>query len=150
MSERNSSNRRSSNAAYFHKWYDQKKDALSEARKKRYKTDPEYRKKCIANARRYRQRKAEERQDIPPQYKYSSRDAADAVGVTTNDLRAWRLRDHYPTPMTVLGRQYFTETQVALLQRLNNFLTQHGPRIKQEDRPAFEDLKALIAANWES
>lgn len=136
------------NRSPFGKWYDQHKDSLSEKRKQKYQDDPEYRKKAIARARRYRQDKSKSRTDLPHEYKYSAREAADTLGVTTNELRAWRLRDHYPTPFELLGRTYFTEKQVSLLKNLENFLSSKGPKIKQSDREDFENLKAMIYANW--
>lgn len=135
---------------YFRKWYGAKKDAISEARKTKYHTDPEYRAKALANARKQRQaRNDKTRPEALRTFKYSAREAADLIGCTTNELRAWRVRDYYPTPFYWAGRTYYSEMQVQLMQKLQAFLEANGPRIKQDDREAFEDLKTLIATNWE-
>ncbi len=45
--------------AYFATYYEKKKAEISETRKNRYRSDPEYRAKCIALAKAYAKKKAE-------------------------------------------------------------------------------------------
>ena len=57
-------NEESSRSLYYSTYYSERRETLSERRKRRYRDDPEYREKAKANAREYRQKKKAEREQL--------------------------------------------------------------------------------------
>lgn len=130
----------------FSKWYEGNKDKLSQQRKERYRTDPEYRQKVIQRSLEHRMAKRGD--EIPPGYEHHMAGAAEIIGVTIWSLREWRKKNYFPEPLEFKGRRWFTGNQLQLLIRLRQFFDQRGVRTRAADKADLSDLVDLIYGNW--
>lgn len=128
----------------YKRWYEKHKQALSDKRKNRYKTDSEYREKALEN----RRRNVKAQEPLPPKYEFNFQQAADELGVSIWRLREWRRRGYYPQPFEHGRSQYFTQTQLDSMTKLRNFLNTTQGRFTEEAKDHLQDLVNLIYANW--
>lgn len=60
-----------SNESYYQQWYRENRDRIREKRRKRWKNDPEYRRKNRANKRKHRRKRREERENQREEFEES-------------------------------------------------------------------------------
>lgn len=136
------------NANPFGSWYQKNKKSLSDKRKERYKSDPEYRAKAIENRKRQIERTPKMRDLKPEMYTVSFSMAAEAMEVSLWKLRNWREQDYIPEPHRHGRELWFTNQQLLLMKDLATFFNTYGPRPPKEVEDEFQELIAFIAVNW--
>lgn len=134
------------NGEYFSNWYEKHKEELSAKRKHRYATDPEYRAKALARRAAQRE-KIREQSPVNPVYTKTFSDAAKELGISLWRLRNWRLNNYFPHPHSHGKFLYFTDFQVQLLQKINEFVGEN-PRLNAEEKEKMKELSDFIYANW--
>ena len=129
----------------YRQWYEKNKKTLSDKRKEKYVTNPEYRKKCLERNRKQNQAK------VPPVngYTIDIESAAEQIGVSVWVLRDWRKKGYFPDPVSRSGKLWFTEHQITLLQKLKTSWHQiaFASHYRKEDR--LKELGNLIDTNWQ-
>lgn len=131
---------------YFARWYEEHKDELSQKRKQRYANDPEYRQKAL-DARKKQLEANRGLSPLNPAYTTTFSEAAEELGITIWRLRNWRKNHYFPEPYPYGKFLYFTDRQMALLSKLNEFIGEK-PRLGKEDKGTLEELTNFIFANW--
>jgi hypothetical protein len=127
--------------SYYSKWYEKNKAKLAKSRKKKYDTDPEYKKNAISQSRKYRAKKQPPK---PEGYDLTLQQVAEHLKVTQWRLLEWRKKDYFPEPVNHGGRFWFTPPQAGLLKGIADFFAKYGTRA----RHGLEDLVNLTFANW--
>lgn len=130
----------------FKSWYQKNKERLAEKKRKRYQEDPEYRAKAMERSKAQRKTTPT---PITDGYSVSFAEAAKELGVSLWTLREWRKRNYFPEPKERNGRLWFTENQLMLLQKLQEFFVLNG-RIKEGTKEKMNELVSLLFANWKS
>ncbi|MEG1728735.1 MAG: hypothetical protein RR280_04250 [Bacteroidaceae bacterium] len=147
----------------FQRHYEKNKDAISEERKTRYATDPEYRMGVLKQRKEYLQSKREEEgktplEEVPADYKYT---IADVIGnppmIGRNTISGWVAKGNLPAPKKINGIYYFNETQARALRtfikaiegRKRVFTSGDFTEQVRAVHAAFEDLNSVqsIAKN---
>jgi hypothetical protein len=133
---------------HFAKWWanPENRKALSEKRKERYATDPEYRQRVL-DARHAQQQKARVLSPLNPAFTTTLSEAATELGITVWKLRHWRDQSWFPEPHSHGKFLYLTDNQVELLGSLKEFLDQY-PRLPARAKEELQDLVGLVYANW--
>jgi hypothetical protein len=126
------------------KWYEKNKLRLSEKRKKRYQEDEAY-KNSIKERSKTQRKRVEDTEKV---FIVTFKEASEQLQVSMWSLREWRKKDYYPEPQHRLGKLWFSQRQVILLQQLADFFKNHGIRTKQSDRDSLQSIIASIFANW--
>ena len=120
---------------------------LSDKRKEKYATNPEYRKKCLERNRKQNQAK------VPPVngYTIDIESAAEQIGVSVWVLRDWRKKGYFPDPVSRSGKLWFTEHQITLLQKLQKSWNQIAFTYcnTQKRKTRREELCSIIYSNWQ-
>lgn len=130
---------------YQQEWYGKNKKTYNETRKERYKNDPELRNKAKTRAANRREAL---RLPKPVGMDVTFNEAADKLGVSLWTLRGWRDKSYFPEPAKHGGRLWFSTSQLALLEKLRDFVQENGIRVGQTKRGKLEDLSNFICANW--
>lgn len=117
----------------------------NEAKKKRYREDPEYRKRCFDAVQRHRKKKRREaglpNEKLPPDYTYRIGDIANACNRSVNTVRDYHARGVLPAPLVnQRGWRYYTYKQVLTVGRLFALLDS-----KEIDMPT---LTKLAKQEW--
>lgn len=118
----------------FKKWYEKGKDKLSEKRKQRYQTDPEYRAKYLARA-------AKRRAEFPPpsragqprirevggkpQEVFSIGETSQMIGIGPQTIRQWEAAGTIPPPSVEGVHRLYTNTQIKQLKELAQLSHEH-------------------------
>lgn len=125
----------------FTDWYDQNKQALSEKRKERYRTDPAYRQAII-------ERTAARRQSLKhePRTGQSVADVCDIIDVTPWTISRWKTHGYFPV-QNLRGYQ-FTPHQMELLGLLSKFFSSNQKRLPVAKKTELEQLVQVIHHNW--
>lgn len=134
------------NSEYFAKWYGNNKEQLSDKRKERYHNDPVYRQQVLASRAKHLE-KIRVLTSLNPAYTTTFSEAAEELGITLWRMRNWRTNHYFPEPFQHGKFLYFTDSQVALLRKLNEFMGDK-PRLSKDDRHTLDDLTNFIFSNW--
>lgn len=140
----------------FKKWYEKDKDKLSEKRKQRYQTDPEYRAKCLARAA---QRRAEfpkppragearfKEIDGKPREVFRIGEVSQMIGIGLQTIRSWEASGTIPGPSIESAQRLYTGTQIALMRELAALSHQH--RYDRENRASvIAEMSAQVWQKW--
>lgn len=129
----------------FGKWYKDNAERLKAKKKNLYDTDAQYRERALATSKKHRDAK---RKPQPDGYTFTFDQAAGIIGVSTGTLREWKKKKYYPEPLRHNSRMWFTENQILLLRKLNEFFTEQGIRMGATKRGMLEDKVNWIISNW--
>lgn len=133
---------------YYAKWYDANKTQLADKRRDRYANDPEYRAKMLKNRAKYTEKKRVELlSTLPDAYTTTFSEAAEKLKITLWRLRNWRSNKYFPEPYQHGKCLYFTDDQMFLLEKLNEFMGDK-PRLSRDDVHVLDDLTNFIFSNW--
>jgi len=130
----------------FKQWYEVNRERLSEARKVRYRTDPEYKELVRARTKDYKDRVRKEK---PSPVGLSTEDVCTALGISPWTLNKWKLRGLYPAPTKHVGRPRFTEDQLGLLELLREFFLQNPRKKAGTKKDQLAVIVQVIDHNWE-
>lgn len=134
-------------SGYKKDWYTKNRARISQERKDRYATDPEYRANIIKRSAESRAKN--EGITPPPGYMYTYADVCKLMGVSVWKMRGWREKNWFPEPNGKDGRLWFTTHQLELLDKLNKFLQDNGSRHSESQKDKLSDLVNLIYSNWD-
>lgn len=126
-------------------WYSQNKQRLCDKKARRYREDVAYREKALERSRSQR----EEKKDLVTDgYTIPFNEMARQLGLTVWVLREWRKKDYFPEPCHREGRLWFKENHVKLLQSLNVFFREKGPRMVASKKDALDNVVGWVYSNW--
>ena len=136
----------------YQRWYERNKEKVSERRRKRYRNDPEFRKKKLQYRKEQSMReKIARRKAKPEKYVYTTEDVEQILNISNWKIRRWREEGLTPEPYTHFRKHWYTETQVELMGMLNDFMESiHGreENIVGDKIIEFNDLKEEINKRW--
>lgn len=141
-------------------WAERYGSTVNARRRERYRTDPEYRARVLAQSRERRARARAKRlaqkakESSKPGYVrdgvryYGTRDATVLLEVAPRTLYGWEERGYIPRPKKYAHRAY-TAHQIKLLRQLRDFLHEHWWAVRDERVwRKLEKLCAKIHDRW--
>lgn len=131
----------------FKKWYSKNKEALAEKRRERYRNDPVYRAKALANRKKQVERTPKMKDMLPDEYVYSMPTLAEHLDISVWKLREWRRRGFFPEPFKHGREIYFTQAQANLLGELDKFLVSKSGRVSDDDME-LQEMIGYVVVNW--
>lgn len=132
----------------FKLWYQKNRKKLALRRRKRYHSDPKYRRAAIERSAEYKRRRRETlRGDRRP-----IGEVAQALGVTTATLRRWEAAGYFPKSGSWSKHRRFTDAQVKLLGTLSKRVQALGWKLRdQAVREKFlTTFVANLTAKWDA
>lgn len=134
---------------YNDRYYQDRKDSISQRRKERYQNDPEYRERVRARAKEYKRNNPVSRATlvIPDAYSWSFPDAAEEIGVKSATLREWLIKEFFPKPKKYGPNYRFTNNQVELLRKIATYISEFGGRLGVMTTD-FQTIKDVVFVNW--
>lgn len=137
---------------YYADWYAKNKKRLSDKRKERYYSDPEYRAKVLSYSKRKR-----ENSGGPPSIEINGAkvplmtltEAAEAVNVSRESMLNWEKKGLLPeTPYRLTERRvrYYTKSMVSVVKRVANSRRSGETRIRVSSDDA--DFRSQIERGW--
>lgn len=112
----------------YQRWYERNKDSVNEARRKKYKSDAEYREEVKrSSSASYRSKpfvsKSGQTKEKPvvsggTVVSYSISEAAEMVGRSISTIRLWESRGWIPAPTIVSLQRFYTDVQINLMREL--------------------------------
>lgn len=128
----------------FKDWYEKNKKAVSERRRHRYKTDPEYRAAVLL---RSSQRRKSNKVSKPPLPGNSAQDVCEILGTTSWTLNRWKNEGYFP--VKDMRGYRFTDEQVKLLNLLKQFFEMYPKRASALHKDKLNGVVQTIHHNWE-
>jgi hypothetical protein len=129
----------------FTDWYNENRTRLSEVRKARYRSDPEYRQRAVQRAAEYR---ARTRTEKPPIDGLTSGQVCEHLGISSWTLHRWAAAGYYPPPGRVDGRLVFTLTQLKLLELIKAFFEKYPRRAASKHKDELASVVDVVHHNW--
>lgn len=129
----------------FSDWYQENKTRLSEQRKQRYRSDPEYRQRAMQRAADYRTRTRTEKPAING---LTAQQVCDHLGISAWTLHRWFSAGYYPAPKRVDGRLVFSPTQLKLLELIREFFEKYPRRASAKHKNELESVVDVVHHNW--
>lgn len=130
----------------FQRWYDENRQRLSEIRKARYHTDPEYRAKVIQHARDSRARRAPRPQAMGD-HSIRLPDLLATLSISPWQYQEWRKRDYFPEPRRFGREVRFTPRQQVLIGNIAKCVA--GKRkLTRQDQVVLQSAVSMAFANW--
>lgn len=142
---------------YFKKWYGKNSKKLSEERKARYHSDPEYREQAIQRAREYRATRT--RTSVPTAAQrmvvvdgkevevFRIGQVTDTIGASAGFIRKMETAGVIPKPKIESAHRYYLAHQVTLLKNFVAEVFQY-PINSAARSDAIEKQKTLIHKSW--
>jgi predicted DNA-binding transcriptional regulator AlpA len=138
--------------SYYADWYAKNKEKLAEKRKKRYHSDPEYRKKVLSYAKRKR-----DGMGGPPTIEINGAtiplmtltESAEFIGVSRESMLNWEKKGLLPdTPYRLTERRvrYYTKSMISVVKRVVNSRRSGGSRVRVASDDV--DFRAQIENGW--
>lgn len=127
----------------FKDWYAKNRERLSQERRLKYQTDPEYRQKAIE---RSSQRRVALSAAKGGRQGYSVADACDTLGISLWTINRWRNENYFP--VASLRGYRFTDNQIQLLGLLRDFFKSHPRRTLSHMKGELDSLVGVIHHNW--
>jgi hypothetical protein len=140
---------------YFKKWYEENKEQIAAKRRRRYRNDPKYRRKCIEQARKNREKTQPEKYPtldpsrvlIGGKVYFTVRGLAHVLEKSRNSVYYWIRSGFLPPPQSVDGSntRYYTAAQVVMIRE---GLREHLDK-KRLSPSDIQSFKAYISERWE-
>ena len=127
----------------FKDWYDANRDRLSQERRMKYQTDPEYRQKALDRAS---QRRSAIASTKPQMQGYTVAEACDTLEISLWTMNRWRNENYFP--VASLRGYRFTDNQVQLLGLLRDFFKKYPRRTISHMKGELDSLVGVIHHNW--
>ena len=133
------------NKRTFSDWYNENRTRLSEVRKQRYRSDPEYRQRAVQRAAEYRARTKVEK---PPIDGVTSAQVCEHLDISAWTLHRWAVAGYYPPPKRIDGRLVFTVTQLKLLELIKEFFEKYPRRASAKHKDELASIVDVVHHNW--
>lgn len=143
----------------FSRWYSKHSDTLNSSRKERYHNDPEYRQKCIDNARAARERRKTKQAALGEQKAttkilngvevvvYRITEAAKIAGISPQTLRKLEMDGIIPESSFPGVHRYYTEKQVGMIRVCLDEVKKH-PLHTKERSEALDQMTIKLREGW--
>lgn len=127
----------------FKDWYSANRDKLSQQRKYKYQSDPEYRQKAIERAS---QRRSAISANKVSYHGYTVSEACDTLEISLWTMNRWRNENYFP--VASLRGYRFSDNQIQLLGLLRDFFKSHPRRTLSHMKGELDSLVGVIHHNW--
>lgn len=134
---------------YYSKWYQGNKKALLAERRKRYKTDPEYRKQMRLNARLRREEvKKADLQDKPSGADHLLKDVCEEIGCNIASFHTMVHNGYIPEVLVWKRKAYLSDTQKDLVTDLVQSIANKDRKALSHPTPETQAALEAIKTNW--
>ncbi len=133
----------------FKDWYARNRDKLNRRRRKRYRTDEDYREKQLGSTKRWRKKsaKAKAKLPVPPKTVFTIGEVAEKLNCEQKTIRTLEKANLIPSTSDGVHHRRFNKRQIALIGKVVAF----RKRVHYRDpdyRPGLKSLSAAVHSQW--
>ena len=151
--------------AHTKEYYEKNRDHILAKRRERYQNDPDYRKRALERARKYREQKRAEKGSfdnavlidgvkVPA---VSAAEVEKQLGLSDGKLKAYQKEGRIPKAFVSHPVRLYTQNQITLIKELSDFLAENRSALRRpatdagvKAREQLDQLVTTIKQNWKA